>query len=85
MVINENWRINTDNEGCTLIYSEEKVRQEGKDKGQIYLYEQKYYYPSVATCLKAFLNKSLEDSVDVKDCLERITLAEKQILSAVQQ
>ncbi len=85
MIITQNWRIDTDNEGCTLIYSEEKVRQEGKNKGETYLFEQPYYYPTVYHCLKAYLNKSLEDAKDVKDCVALIDSTYDKIRNLTKQ
>ncbi len=69
LVINENWHINSDSEGSTLIFSEVRERKDGKSKGEQYLYEEPYYYSNVGQCLKAFLNKSMEDAADVKEAI----------------
>jgi len=83
MKINENWRIDTDGEGCTLIFSEKRIRKDGKNKGEEFTFEEPYYYPTVKSCLVAYLNKSLEDSQDVKDCLSKIKIAEQQIKNMI--
>ena len=49
----------------------EKIK-EGKSKGEEFIYEDLYYYPNVNSCLKAYLNKSLEESTDVKHCIQLI-------------
>jgi len=79
MRLNKNWRIDTSNDNCTLIFSEERIRKDGKDKGKTYVFEEPYYYATIPQCLKAFLNKSLEKSKDVEDCLKRIDLAMEEI------
>ena len=43
-----------------------------EDEGQEFIYEDLYYYPNVNSCLKAYLNKSLEESTDVKHCIQLI-------------
>ena len=43
-----------------------------EDEGQEFMYEDLYYYPNVNSCLKAYLNKSLEESTDVKHCIQLI-------------
>lgn len=79
MKLNTNWRIDTSGEGCTLIFSELRTRKDGKNKGQEYTFEEPFYYATIEQCLRAFLHKSLEDSKDVNDCLNRIDEAMKEI------
>lgn len=86
MKITTNWRTEAEsNGGIKLIFAEKRIRKDGKNKGEEYLFEDVFYYNNIQTALQSFLIKSLEDSEDVKDCLERIKTAEKQILLSLKQ
>ena len=50
----------------------EKYLSEPIKAGEEFIYEDLYYYPNVNSCLKAYLNKSLEESTDVKHCIQLI-------------
>ena len=86
MIIDEKWSIKVDSEGCSLICAENKISKKGNNIGQVYLHEDKYYYPNIHSCLIAYLNKELEPSKDIKDCVKLIeetyskikTLCQKQ-------
>ena len=69
MIIDEKYSIEKDG---TLVFREKRIRREGKSKGEEFIYEDLYYYPNVNSCLKAYLNKSLEESTDVKHCIQLI-------------
>ena len=56
-----------------MISAETKIKKEGKDIGKEYLQENRYYYPNIHSCLIAYLNKELEPSKDVKDCVRLIS------------
>ena len=77
MKITKNWSLDTTGEGCTLMFQDLRIRESGKDTGKEYLFTDNFYYNNVHQALKAYLNKSLEDSVDVKDCVDKI---EKSLL-----
>lgn len=79
MKIDEKWSIKVDSEGCTLVSAENKIKKEGKDVGKEYLQESRYYYPNIHSCLIAYLNKELEPSKDVKDCVRLISETYKKI------
>ena len=83
MKIDEKWSIKVDSEGCTLIFAKEKISKKGNNIGQNYLHEDKYYYPNIYSCLIAYLNKELEPSKDVKDCVRLVeeTYAKIKIIS----
>jgi hypothetical protein len=72
MRLNKNWRIDTTGEGCVLIFSEERTRKDGKNEGKVYVFEDQFHYPTIYHCLKTFLDKSMEDAADVKDCIRLI-------------
>ena len=72
MKLDDFWSIDSSGEGSQLIFSEERVRKEGKDKGKKFLFEDVYYYNNVQSCLKGYLNKTLEASEDVKDCVKLV-------------
>jgi len=71
--INDNYRIEFDGGlNCVLIHSEAKIAEKGKNIGEEYLSETNYYYPNVHTALKRFLELSMEDATDVKDCVKLV-------------
>lgn len=73
MKIDNNWSVRPEsNGGMVLVFAEKRIRKEGKSKGEEFIYEDLYYYPNVNSCLKAYLNKSLEEATDVKHCIELI-------------
>lgn len=79
MKINENWSIDSSDEGCTLTFSETRIKNKDTEKEEEFLFKTPYYYPTIKTALVAYLNKSLEKSKDVEDCIKRIEKAEKEI------
>lgn len=77
--INENYRIETDNDSSTLIKSETKIRKDGKNIGQEYLFESPYYYNNIQSALQAYFLKTLDNGVDLKSCLDKIEQSMLQI------
>ena len=73
MKIDKKWSIKVDSESCILVSAEEKISKKGNNIGQVYLHEDKYYYPNIHSCLVAYLNKELEPSKDAKDCVRLIS------------
>ena len=70
MVINEKYSVEKDG---TLIFREKRIHKDGKDKGQEYIFTESYYYPNTQTALKKYLDLVLlEDSTDVKHCIQLI-------------
>lgn len=76
--INENYRIETDNDSSTLIFAEKRIRNKvGKNKKptgetEEYLFTQPYYYNNIQSALRAYFLKTLDSSIDLKDCLDNI-------------
>lgn len=86
MKLNSKWSIEVEaNGGVKLIFGEKRDRKKiGKDKKptgetEEYLFEDVWYYNNIQSALRAYLLKSLEDSKDVKDCLNKIDLAMEEI------
>ena len=70
MKIDENYSVEKDG---TLTFQEKRIRKEGKDKGQEFMYKDSYYYPNTQTALKKYLDLVLlEESTDVKHCIQLI-------------
>jgi len=70
MKIDEKYSVEKDG---TLTFREKRIHTEGKDKGKEFVYTQSYYYPNTQTALKKYLDLVLlEDSTDVKHCIELI-------------
>jgi hypothetical protein len=79
MKIDNFYSIDSSNEGSTLLFSEQRIRNKGTEKEEEFLYTEPYYYNNVKSALKSFLFKSLEGSKDVEDCIKRIEIAEEKI------
>ena len=70
--INSNWKIQTDNDSSTLIFAEKRIKKEGNNKGESFIYEQPYYYNTIESALIGYFHKTLDKSKDLKDVLRVI-------------
>ena len=84
MKLDNNWSIDSSSEGSTLIFAEKRIKNKGKENEQEFLFEDQYYYNNVESALKAYLLKSLENSKDVKDCINLIEETYKRIEKCLQ-
>ena len=75
MKLNENWSIEFDSDNTILVFRENRPNKLGELKE----YKDEYFYPTVQTALKAFLNKTLDGSSSVEEILLRIAEVEKVI------
>lgn len=80
--INDNWSVNSNNEGSVLIFTEKRIN---KEKQTEYTFEDKFYYPCVQTALQAYLIKTLDDSKDLKDVLRVIEKTKQEIKNSKQE
>lgn len=71
--IDENYRIEADaTDGVVLIFSEPRQKKNKEtEEFSDYIYEDKYYYPTVYTALKKYCHLYQEKAVDVEDLLTR--------------
>ena len=70
MKIDDNYSVEKDG---TLVFREKRIRKEGKDKGQEFMFTEYYFYPNTQTALKKYLEITLlEEATDVKHCIELI-------------
>lgn len=57
----------------TLTFSETRIRKDGKSKGEEFLFTESYYYPTIQTALKKYLDLVLlEEAEDIKHCISLI-------------
>lgn len=84
LTLNNFWRIETDNDSSTLIFAEKRIRKEGNNKGERFIYEQSYYYNTIESALRGYFYKTLDESKDLKDVLKVIKESLKHITNAVQ-
>jgi len=71
--IDENYRIELeDANNAVLVYSEVKISDKGKNKGEKHISETPYYYPSIHTALIRYTQLQTEHAQSVDDCI-RIT------------
>ena len=74
--INDNWRIEVNNDNCELIHSEEKER-----KGVPYIAESGYNYPTVYHCLKKYLLLAQSDAKNVEEVVLKTDKALEELKS----
>lgn len=73
MKIDKNWSIEqNDTDGVVLIFSEERETTNKEGLKSLKTFKQIYYYPSIYTSLKKYLNVCLEEAKDVEDCVRLI-------------
>lgn len=84
MKIDNNYSIDSSKEGCTLICTETKTRENKKTKeSEEYVVETPYYYSTVEQCLVKYLTLCQENAEDVEDCIaltRRVSEEIKQML-----
>jgi len=82
MELNENYRIITDENNVILQFFETREKENKKDGSkEPYEFTDNFYYPTIKTALRGFLNKSIKPSTAVEDCLYRIEEVENIIKS----
>lgn len=77
MKLNDNYFIKYDETNVILVFAEERLNK----KDELTTYTEDYYYPTVETALKAFLQKSIKGSESVDEILKRIEDVEQLIKS----
>jgi phosphoserine aminotransferase len=71
MKLNKNYRIESDSVGATLIYEDSRMRlKDGKEVD--YVYTDKWYFINMEQALNKFLDLSITDTKDAKDCIKKI-------------
>lgn len=80
MILNKNWSIEFDGvNNCTLTFQEEREINKKDGSKEVGIYKEEYFRPSIHSALKLYIDKRIEDSQDVQDCLERIERAYEDI------
>lgn len=71
MKIDNNYRIDTDGAGCTLIFSETRQRKK-KDTGEKedYIFEDQWYFGTVRQCLNKYIDLVQERASNVDECIK---------------
>ena len=78
MKLNENYRIEADIIGATLIYEDSRTRlNDGKEVD--YVYTDKWYYLNVEQALTKYVDLMMGAAKDVEDLLKIINELKKQI------
>jgi len=86
ITINENFKINTDGNGCTLIHTEKKFKV-NKDTNLAEPYEstQEYHFLNVEQCLNKYLDLVVEPCLDVINVLAAIQQGKLEIKTACEK
>lgn len=79
MKLNDNWRLNYDENNVILEFHEKRIRKGKDDVETEYEFVDPHYYPTVPTALKGFLHKNLKGSESVQELVRRIEQTEKII------
>lgn len=79
MNLSENYRLVFDENNVTLQFFEQRERNKQDGTKDTFEYTDNLYYPNVKSALKAFLQKSLNGSESVEQCLKRINEVEAKI------
>ena len=73
MKINEEYRVEVEsNGGVILIFAEKRTRKNGKSKGEEYIFEDKWYYNNIQSAMQGYFFQTLDDTIDLKNCMELI-------------
>jgi len=84
IIINANFKINTDGNGCTLIHTEQKSRIDEKTKEtKDYTTNQEYHFLNVEQCLNKYLDLVAEPCDDVLSVLTAIRAGRLEIKNAL--
>jgi hypothetical protein len=73
MRIDDNYTINCDGNGCSLLFEEQRDRLNKKTGEQeSYTFKSQWHYLSVPQCLRKYTELSIETSKDLKDVLNKL-------------
>lgn len=79
MNLSENYRLVFDENNVTLQFFEQRERNKQDGTKDTFEYTDNLYYPNVKAALKSFLQKCLNGSESVEQCLKRINEVEAKI------
>lgn len=86
MIIDKNYSIEVDKtDGVVLIFSEEK---DSKDKDAVEgkkVFQTRYYYPTILSALKKYLDVALEKATNVEHCIQLIEQTYSKIETQLKQ
>lgn len=77
--IDENWSVVRDENNSILTKTEIKQRKNKEGLVEDYTAKTEFFYPNLHTALKKYLLLTLDEAIDVKNCVGLIDKALKQI------
>lgn len=83
MKIDENYRIDIDENNCTLVFFETRERTKKDGEKEDYEFTTEYHYPTIVTALKKYLDLKQRNANDVRDCI-RVTEETYEKISKLQ-
>ena len=84
ITINQNFKINTDGNGCTLIHTEQKTRiNKETEQPEPYTTDQDYHFLNVEQCLNKYLDLVAEPCENVLEVLMAIRSGRLEIKNAL--
>lgn len=72
MNLNENYRIVTDENNVTLQFFETREKDKKDGSKETFEFTDNFYYPTIKTALKGFLNKSIKHCETAEEILKKI-------------
>ena len=79
MILDENYRILTDESNVILQFHEIRLRNKKDLSTEKYEFLDNFYYPTIKHALKAYLNKSLKEQYDFQSVIDKIEEVELKI------
>ena len=68
--INDNFKIESDDNNCSLIFTEPRIATKGKNEGKEYIFREEFHYPTINDCFVKYLKLAQKEAKDVAECIE---------------
>jgi hypothetical protein len=81
LILDNNWRIVTDENNVTLQFFEQRERKKQDETVEPFEYVDSYYYPTMKVALLMYLQKSIKPSKSIQEIVKRIEKAEHVIVT----
>lgn len=71
--LSDKWKIESDNYSWVLTFYEQRQRKNRKTEvKEDYLFEDKWYFPTIRQCLRKYIDEECKDSKTLNDLYEKL-------------
>lgn len=81
MILSTKYRIIKEENNTILQFFEKRVKTKLDNTKEVYIFTENYYYPNLATALKAYVGKEIGECNDIKSVLFKLGELEAKLIN----